>query len=157
MPSWSESLAVGHATIDAQHRALFAHADRLLEAMRERRAPAEVEALLGFLRDYCREHFAVEEGLMAAQVYPQREAHLAQHRDFRRRFAALEEQVAAKGVTPTVVLEVKDLVRGWLVNHVGTTDLALADFLPGAPSTVSEAAARTPSPRRRRTGDGRGG
>jgi hemerythrin len=73
----------------------------------------------------------MEERLMAAEGYPSAEAHLAQHREFQRRFQLVENHVAARGPMPSAILELKDLIRGWLVAHIGTTDQALAAFLHG--------------------------
>jgi hemerythrin len=133
MGSWNSKLAVGNAAIDEQHRALFEHADGLLEAMRQHRAPAEVATLLLFLRDYCRSHFAMEEGIMAANLYPHREGHAAQHREFERRFKVIEEHIAERGPTALAILDLKDLIRGWLVSHIGSIDQRLADYLSGLP------------------------
>jgi hemerythrin len=129
MPTWNASLAVGHPVIDAQHRELFARADDLLDAMMQGRAAAEMEQLVAFLRDYCRDHFATEEKLMAATRYPQATSHAIQHREFERQFKELLDLMGPRGATSLVVLGTKDLIGGWLVNHVGTVDVKLAAHL----------------------------
>jgi hemerythrin len=129
MPTWTPALAVGHAIIDDQHRELFARADDLIEAMMKGRAAQEMHQLLVFLRDYCTDHFGTEERLMVSQRYPSVEAHKLAHREFERRFQLMEKAMAAKGATAQVVLDVKDLIRGWLVNHIGSIDVQLATFL----------------------------
>ena len=126
MPTWTPSLAVGHAEIDAQHRELFSRADALIEAMLGGRAAAEMKQLMLFLKDYARDHFATEEQLMAATRYGQATTHGTLHREFERQFQELEELMAEHGATSLVVLGVKDLIRGWLVNHIGTVDVKLA-------------------------------
>ncbi len=129
MPTWNAALAVGHPVIDEQHRELFARADDLIEAMMQGRAAAEMEELFVFLRDYCRDHFATEERLMASARYPGAADHAALHREFTRQFQELEELMDTKGASALVVLGTKDLIRGWLVNHVGSVDAKLAAFL----------------------------
>lgn len=129
MPTWNPSLAVGHPTIDEQHRELFRRADDLIEAMLSGRAPREMKQLLAFLRDYCRDHFGMEERLMDSRRYPGAEPHKLAHREFERRFQEIEQDMAAKGPTATVVLATKDLIRGWLVDHIGAIDARLAAFL----------------------------
>ncbi|HVO17635.1 MAG TPA: hemerythrin family protein [Anaeromyxobacter sp.] len=129
MPTWTSAIAVGHPTIDQQHKELFARADQLLEAMHQGRASAELAELFQFLGGYVREHFGTEERLMAAKVYPAMAGHKAQHGEFVRR---LEEDLVAfraKGATAAVVLDLSSLIRGWLVNHISTVDVKLADFL----------------------------
>ncbi len=129
MPTWTPNLAVGHALIDEQHQELFRRADELIDAMMQGRAAAEMEQLLGFLRDYCREHFGMEERLMVTKSYPAVEQHKLAHREFERRFQEIEKDMAAKGPASSVVLATKDLIRGWLVNHIGAIDAKLAAFL----------------------------
>jgi hemerythrin len=134
MPTWNPSIAVGHPLIDEQHQELFHRADDLIEAMMQGRAAAEMEQLLVFLRDYCREHFGMEERLMVSKRYPAVEQHKLAHREFERRFQEIEKDMAAKGATSTVVLATKDLIRGWLVNHIGSIDAKLAVFVRGEPA-----------------------
>jgi hemerythrin len=129
MSTWNASLAVGHTVIDEQHRKLFSHADDLIDAMLKGRGSAEMKPLFDFLRDYCRDHFATEEKLMAATRYLQSSTHGALHREFERQFKELEEMMAEQGATSLVVLGAKDLIRGWLVTHVGTVDVKLAAHL----------------------------
>lgn len=132
MPTWTPNLAVGHALIDEQHQELFRRADELIDAMMNGRAAAEMEELLVFLREYCRDHFGAEERLMVSRRYPLLESHRMAHREFERRFAEIEQGMAAKGATAQVVLDTKDLIRGWLVNHIGTVDTKLSAFLRSA-------------------------
>jgi len=129
MPTWTASLATGHTLIDEQHQELFARADALIEAMMHGKAATEMAGLVAFLREYCRDHFAMEEQLMAQTRYPHAAGHLDAHRVFERRFQELERSLADKGPTAKAVIDLKDLVRGWLVSHIGTIDAKLAVFL----------------------------
>ncbi len=129
MPTWSAKYAVGHPVIDEQHEQLFAKADELLDAMQHGRAGEELEHVFEFLKKYVAEHFGTEERLMEAKRYPGLAQHKAQHQEFVRRFVEDEETYRARGATSLVVLDLRDLLRGWLVNHVCTVDLELAKFL----------------------------
>ena len=129
MPTWTPSIAVGHPLIDEQHQELFRRADELIDAMMQGRAAKEMNQLLVFLRDYCRDHFGMEERLMVSKGYPSVEQHKLAHREFERRFQELEKDMAARGATAQTVLGTKDLIRGWLVNHIGSIDAKLAAFL----------------------------
>ena len=71
----------------------------------------------------------MEERLMAARGYPEIAAHKAQHAEFQRRFKEDEATYRERGATSLVVLDLRDLLRGWLVNHVCTVDVQLAAFL----------------------------
>jgi hemerythrin len=129
MPTWTPSIAVGHPIIDEQHQELFRRADELIDAMMNGRASAELKQLLVFLRDYVTDHFGMEERLMVARRYPMVEQHRLAHREFERRLQEIEGDMAERGATAQVVLGTKDLIRGWLVNHIGSIDVRLAAFL----------------------------
>jgi hemerythrin len=139
MATWTEALAVGHPAIDRQHRELFARADRLLDAMRDRRAVAEVEDLLRFLQEYTVSHFGAEERLMLTRQSPGLAAHRRLHAEFERRLRAAIAAFRVRGPTAHLILEVKDLVRNWLVDHVSTVDMEvfLREAQPGAPGAGS--------------------
>jgi len=141
MPTWTPAIAVGHPTIDQQHKELFARADQLLDAMHQGRASAELAQLFQFLRSYVQEHFGTEERLMTAKVYPALAGHKAQHAEFVRRLEEDLEAFRVKGATAAVVLDLSSLIRGWLVNHISTVDVKLATFLK-----AKEAAAGARSP-----------
>jgi len=147
MPTWTQAIAVGHPLIDQQHKELFARADDLLEAMAAGRAGDELEELLAFLRDYVRVHFATEEKLMAEKKYAGLFAHKGQHEEFERRFREDEEGFKRRGSTSMIVLDLRDLIRGWLVDHVCSVDRALARFLEQQAVSSTDGGSRTrPAP-----------
>lgn len=71
---------------------------------------------MGFLRDYCLEHFSLEEQLMQTARYPSAVAHGRMHREFERRFAEIEGHMSAHGPTAVVVLDIKDLTAAGSCN-----------------------------------------
>jgi len=86
---WRDAAESGNATIDAQHRALFDDANRLLSAVlaglpREACRPL-MERLMGDVAN----HFRYEEGLLRSVGYPQAEAHAACHAGLLNRALAL--------------------------------------------------------------------
>lgn len=131
MPTWTPTYAVGHALIDAQHQELFSRADALLEAMHEGRAGGELGGLLEFLGAYAVEHFGAEEQLMRTARYPATASHQAEHAQFIRRYRENLETFRRSGATSLVVLDTRDMIRGWLVHHVCTVDVQLAAYLRG--------------------------
>jgi hemerythrin-like metal-binding protein len=133
MPTWTAALAVGHRTIDEQHQELFRRADALIDAMLNGRAAREMDQLLGFLRDYCRDHFSTEERLMKESGYPLAVLHATQHREFERRFRDVEALMAKHGATSVVVFDLKGLIYSWLVDHIAAVDVKLAIHLAKPP------------------------
>lgn len=141
MPTWKESLAIDVPAIDRQHKELLARADAradsLLMAMREGRAAPECKRLLAFLREYCQSHFGSEESLMTKVRSPGRSLHVQQHQEFTRRFEKIAADLAQTDASSPVVIEIQGLIGGWLVNHIGQQDVALASFLGDRRSDVS--------------------
>jgi len=126
---WNDALGVGHTLIDTQHREIFARFDALLEGCSTGHAAASLQELFDFLDGYVREHFHAEEALMHELDYPQREQHVAEHRDFTRRLATLRNELAGNGVTPEVLIGTNKAMIYWLTHHIRTVDTPLADFL----------------------------
>jgi hemerythrin len=131
MPTWTESLTVGVAHIDDQHRELFARGDELLEAMREGRSRARIGSLVDFLRDYCVEHLEEEAALMRARRYPELTMHLAQHEYFTRRINAIAHEFAEGGPSTSCALSLRELLEVWFVKHIATSDAKLGAFVGG--------------------------
>lgn len=75
--AWSEDYACGHEIIDAQHRRLFALANRLIDAsLREASGQRELTDALGVLVGEVASHFTAEEAILESMNY----IRLAQHR-----------------------------------------------------------------------------
>ncbi|RMF46417.1 MAG: hemerythrin [Deltaproteobacteria bacterium] len=126
---WNDSLAVGHEVIDAQHRELFRHFNQFLAACNQRRGKDELERLLDFLTEYVIEHFSAEENLMTRTAYPDREAHLVQHRQFRERLAELRQEMERSGPSLAVLIHTNKTLLHWLTQHIRHVDTAMARWL----------------------------
>jgi hemerythrin len=125
---WRESLAIGVASIDAQHRELFARVGAF-EAALEREDPVAVSEAFGFLRAYAATHFADEEAMMRETAYPGMDGHVAQHREFGARLDALVRDLRESGKRAFVGLRARNWITVWLLDHVGVTDQALGSHL----------------------------
>ncbi len=125
---WSSVLAVGVPEIDAQHEELFLRVDRLHDAMLARDRAGAVE-LIGYLGEYVRTHFGMEEGLMRAVGYPEREPHADEHARFAAAVVGLQRALAEEGATAALVLRLEREVSGWLRRHVYTADQALGAWI----------------------------
>jgi len=147
VPTWNQSLAVGVADIDRQHKQLFERADALLASMKQGRPADEVRTLIDFLGDYCSRHFRSEESLMLAMRYERREEHQRAHAEFGRRFREILDIFAVKGPSLSVTVELQDLICTWLVKHIGAEDVALAKLVaPGTGPSEKVASDRQPGP-----------
>ena len=126
---WAQDMAVGVVEIDSQHKALFEHLNRLVQAMSQGEAMREIGQTLDFLARYAQSHFATEEQYMTQYGYPSLETHRLQHRTFVREFGTWMAEFKGKGVSVTLVLDVHRRVMDWLVNHITKTDKLLGKFL----------------------------
>lgn len=126
---WRESLSIGVADIDRQHRELLLHFDKLLNACQEGRGVSELTRLQTFLEEYVHIHFNDEEALQRLHHYPGYEAHRAEHIHFIEQIAKLKSDTDSHGVSTHHVVETNNLLLKWLLNHIAKSDMKLGAFL----------------------------
>jgi hemerythrin len=139
---WDPALETGNAAIDDQHRRLFALANDLAEAIAtcpvtdeglcEEDEDTLANAIFG-LADYCVEHFADEEALMASIGYPQ----LSTHRSLHEQLSGETLRHAAdyfndEGIVPETLAP---LFAEWLTSHILQHDMGFAAYLRERRST----------------------
>jgi hemerythrin len=125
---WTEDLALGVEELDAQHRALYAHVDQLLEAMAAGQS-AGAASLLGFLHAYSRQHFRAEERLMREGGYADAEKHAALHRAFASALRERAEAFRARGATTSLSVDLCAWLTDWLREHLRGADAQLGRWL----------------------------
>jgi hemerythrin len=133
--TWDDSLVMGVAELDRQHRELFTRLDALLEAIRRGSSRDEVSHTLTFLREYVAQHFAAEEELMRGLGFPGHDGHRDEHASFTRDFVGLEEEHRRDGASPSLVLRVNVWLTGWLREHIYRTDRQLGEFMKARPAS----------------------
>ena len=128
---WKEHLATGIRQIDVQHQELFRQFNLLMNAIDGGKGATQVLEVLGFLDDYTVAHFHDEEMIMMENSYPYLELHRGEHAQFRRDLERLKSRITTEGFTQqNIKLTSRTLLR-WLIQHICTTDKALADHLHG--------------------------
>jgi hemerythrin len=128
MPNqWSEELAIGIETVDAQHRALYGKVAELHEVMRSHQLD-RVLPILEFLEGHVLQHFETEERLMEERRYPGLAEHRAAHEDFVRSYLRVKA-LFTPTVRPSAVVELSGWLGGWLGEHVRKLDGAMGKFL----------------------------
>lgn len=126
---WSDDLVTGVREIDAQHRDLFAHINKLLDACKENRGKEEVGDMLRFLETYVYNHFSLEERAMVRYQYPGIDEHKAQHAEFLSELQKLKRKYIAEGATINTLVVTNHAVVYWLATHIRNIDKKLATFL----------------------------
>lgn len=126
---WHESLSIGVAAIDAQHKELVSRFDQLLDACEKNLGADELRRLLSFLDEYVIKHFHDEEELQLNNKYPGYEAHRKEHESFIVRINDLKSNICREGVTTHHIIETNNLLVKWLLNHISTSDTDIGRFL----------------------------
>ncbi|MCX6080623.1 MAG: bacteriohemerythrin [Chloroflexi bacterium] len=118
--SWSESYSVGSLGIDAQHKKLFDLVNELHDAMSQGKGKEILGATLDKLVNYSKEHFAIEEKMLANVNYPDLPTQKLEHAAFIQKVFELQTQYRSGKVALT--LPVMEFLKDWLVNHIIKND-----------------------------------
>ncbi len=146
------ALAVGHGTIDAQHRAMLSHMDQLARCA----AAGDVLGTAVALNDLWDEtiaHFAFEEDLMLEHAFPEREAHRMAHHFFLADLQALMLSLRQVGLSEEVATWARQDVADWFTFHIGANDATLALFVVRKTAARIVASARGEVPAEPRRSD----
>jgi hemerythrin-like metal-binding protein len=117
---WSESLNIGVAKIDGQHRKLVGMVQQLEDVLGKGSVLKEMGATLKSLVDYTHYHFKDEEDLMVQMKFPGIEDHRRQH-------AKLIDDVRAilmglRGGKTITAAELIEFLTSWVVDHIEKED-----------------------------------
>jgi len=120
---WSESLSVGIAEIDEQHRKWIALINQLHDVLMgyNEEEGLTSEACLQAMLDYGDFHLSFEEQLLEKAGYPLFEQHRREHDRFRRQIeiALLAEREGHRMLHS----EVMNLLTSWLQEHIMGSDM----------------------------------
>jgi hemerythrin len=121
---WNEDLALGIASIDAQHRELVDRINALHDQLGDAKALGN---LLEDLVDATMNHFIAEEELLKRHGYAQADAHALEHSGQTGKLVQMLDQFQANAaaLTPASLTALKD----WLTQHIQSEDKACAAFL----------------------------
>ena len=125
-----EKMATGFPKIDAQHKAWIHQINEFDDAVVNRKGQEVIQNTLDFLTQYSETHFVDEETIMAQLNSPALEPNRAAHDEFRRKLAEIRAWVKNEGATSVEVIELKDALEKWLVNHICTVDIQLRNVNP---------------------------
>lgn len=132
---WDETLAVGNAVIDADHRRMMALI-ALLEAASA--GPVDCAAIgrtLSELTQLTADHFAREEALQVAVGFPDVEAHRTSHEMLLKRLVSIMAHYAGgcDEVRSGIVRTLGDSLATWLVSHIANNDMEFKPYVMAEP------------------------
>lgn len=123
---WSDTLLVGVAAADEQHRWLVEKANHLHTALAASVPDLGlVGEILEGLMDYTMNHFITEEELFQRHAYPESARHKAEHDRFT---ATVLHYLQRHEAGESVAIGVMDTLRDWLVNHIMKSDKAYGSY-----------------------------
>lgn len=149
---WRPAMAIDNGIIDHDHQLLISIVNDFCETKPRVDGTAELQRILVRMHHYINTHFAREEQLQAASNFPERQSHLAAHRELKDRLDMVSEQVAAldkmaKAALPVSLAddlavisqdvaqhyldvhhELGQLLRHWVVGHILKHDLAMRPY-----------------------------
>lgn len=124
---WNDSLSVGFAPMDEDHKQLAGLLNDLDDAVVAGRGTDALAPLLNDLIDHTALHFRHEEKLMQAHGDPEYIAHKIEHEKLLR--IASEMQTQFRNGDTDVTNELLPFLREWLIDHILGIDAKTARFL----------------------------
>lgn len=129
MAMWKDSLKVGVALIDSEHKELCDRIDALFAACGQGKGKDELLKTVDFLESYTVKHFSDEEKLQRASAYPKVAAHKEMHEFFKSKIAEMKQDIRQNGATVASVSQANYFLMDWLLNHIQKVDTELANYL----------------------------
>lgn len=124
---FDDSLKVGNKLIDQEHATLIEYINLLQQSVENEISTKLMQQVIDGLIDYTKTHFFVEEEMMKAYGYPDRDAHLKAHEGFCNRMDQIKTNFEQTGAT--ISTDMLEFLKDWLTNHILQVDRRLSEFL----------------------------
>lgn len=129
---WKERYSFGIPLIDNQHKELFKRVNALVNAVLSN-TPWDIQKqavneTLIFMQEYVIAHFGEEEKLQKQVQFPDYLYHKKQHDDMVRYVAETIEEFENHGHDQTLIKQFAGKLLAWLINHVATEDVKIANY-----------------------------
>ena len=129
---WCESMSVGVALLDSDHRALIHLINRLHEYLEREEGEAVLHEIFDKLVAYIDYHFAREEKVMEACEYPLLDGHREDHLRFTQEIQYVRDRYV-KSADAEIGQELLDFLKNWLTHHILVQDMDYKTFAEGDP------------------------
>ncbi len=126
---WDDSLSVGVAAIDDQHKNWIECFNSAAEAVEAKHETAQVIKTLAFLVDYTEDHFSTEEKYMTENDYPGLAEHKEKHDELKKTLADLVRDFQEEGATRPLADGMDTFLGNWLANHIHEVDMKFSSFV----------------------------
>lgn len=112
---WRDEYAVNHPLVDQQHQRLF----DIVNTLPDNLDVPRIRQIIGFLFQHARDHFQVEEGVMAQHGYPGLADHRKLHEDLVTQLTRISETATRD---EEAYLAFKKFLTDWIIDHILTQD-----------------------------------
>lgn len=135
---WRDSLCLGIADVDEDHKRLVGLLNRLHFMALAGDDSVAIGDVLDELVAHIIRHFRREEALMLRIGYPDREEHTRQHAEFRERLTGFQDsfEQGARGFDTSTFY---DFLADWLIVHLTRDDLKLKPYVEALAATTAAA------------------
>lgn len=128
---WKEEFSAGDATIDQQHRALFAFVNGLEQKVGKQPNAAEIGRYLKILGNYIKSHFAYEENCMARYRCPVAARNKKAHHTFLEQFQGFKDRFKRGENLDLLLFDLHQTSASWLKSHICGVDIHLRKSVLG--------------------------
>lgn len=122
---WSQSFALGIASIDDQHKKLFQLIDQLHDHMMKGAGQQVLPTIFDELINYVKVHFGYEETLFKKHGYPEQANHKKEHESFASKVLEFKQKYLSGDRNSVAVM---DFLNNWLKNHIMGIDKKYVPF-----------------------------
>jgi hemerythrin len=126
---WTDELSVNIPVIDEQHKKLISHINEFYAHMKTGKAKQVMNETLNKLIDYVGYHFSTEEDFFNKFNYPDKDAHVREHKAFVEKVKIVSEDF--KNGKLAVTIELFTFLTDWVENHIKQIDKRYEPFLKG--------------------------
>ncbi len=120
MFDWDEKYSVGVQSIDNQHKEIFGHLKKLLEAMKKGQADTVTYQIILGLEQYACIHFQKEEFFFHRFNFSGAAEHIKEHQLFIEKVALIKEEIKSGKMVPTFTL--LTFLKDWIEHHILVVD-----------------------------------
>ncbi len=121
---WSDEMSVGIVSFDEEHKHILDLINRLEDALAGEHGREVLSNIFDTMIDYTVTHFENEEAYFDKHDYPEKEAHINEHRELTKKVLDLNRE--KRYVFPD---NVSEFLRAWIRDHIRKIDKRYGDYL----------------------------
>lgn len=126
---WDDSLLILNAEIDAQHKELVNHLEKLTQESLFGCSEEQLNESFKFVEEYTQKHFSYEEALMEQNNYPKLMTQQAQHDVFKQKIKELQDSRKRGCSSEQLADSIKWELLNWFKHHIKNIDKEMVNYI----------------------------